>query len=121
MSSDHRLLSVERFGNAAGIRLKEPQLDEDEVYAFFAEVLRLARDEGLTRVALCLGPETPECLYSVFLAKLISLQRRLEHMGGALKLCECTEQVMEILEVCVLRDRFDVVPDLGTARSQWGA
>src|SRR5262245_28569008 len=120
MQPQYRLIAVERTGNVACVHLTEHRLDECQIYELFGELLRLAREEGLTRIALCLGPETPECMYSVFLAKLISLQRRLEELGGALKLCQCTTQVIDILDACVLLGQFNLVPDCDTARQEWG-
>jgi hypothetical protein len=117
--SYHHIL-VERHGGVAVVRLARSRLDEHEIYELSLELIHLAREGGCPRVALCLGPQTPECLYSVFLAKLISLQRRLEALGGGLKLCQCTDQVIEILDACVLLDRFDLVADPAAALAQWG-
>ena len=85
----------------------------------FREILQLGREGGCPRIALSLGPKTPECMYSVFLARLIALQRRLRESGGDLKLCECTPQVIDILDACVLLEHFDIVPDPETALRQW--
>ena len=121
MTDSYRQIVVtERHGNVACVRLVQPRLDENEIYEMSRELHRLATEDGCTRIALCLGPETPECLYSVFLARLISLQRRLGELGGALKLCQCTPQVIEILDVCVLLDHFDLVDSPAVARAQWG-
>jgi hypothetical protein len=120
MANNYRFITSERYGNAACVRLTKNRLDETEIHELFAELLRLAREDGCPKLALSLGPHTPECMYSVFLAKLIGLQRRLCEMGGALKLCECTKEVIDILEACVLLDRFDLVLDHATARQEWG-
>jgi hypothetical protein len=100
--------------------MARPRLDENEIYQMFSELLHLGREGGCPRIALSLGPRTPDCMYSVFLAKLISLQRRLKEIGGALFLCECTDQVIEILDICVLLEHFEIVPDPATALRQWG-
>ena len=121
MAKNYRHLVVERYGNVACVRLAKSRLDENEIHELALELIHLAREGGCPRVALCLGPQTPECLYSVFLAKLISLQRRLESLGGGLKLCQCTSQVIEILDACVLLDRFDIVADPAAALAQWNA
>ena len=120
MSHGYRLINIDRHGNAAFVSLVRTRLDENEIYGLFSELLGLARDDGAVRIALSLGPKTPDCMYSVFLAKLISLQRRLREMGGALKLCDCTSQVIDILEATALREHFDLVPDHAAARQQWG-
>ncbi|HKB41670.1 MAG TPA: hypothetical protein VKD72_34920 [Gemmataceae bacterium] len=120
MADSYRHIIVERHGNAACVRLIKVRLNENEVHELSRELLRLGKEDGCPRIALCLGPQTPECLYSVFLAKLISLQRRLGEIGGALKLCQCTPQVIEILDACVLLDRFDLVDNPTDALAQWG-
>lgn len=120
MPQTYRYITFDRHGNAACVRLVKNRLEETEIFETFVELLRLAKEEGCPNLALSLGPQTPECMYSVFLAKLIGLQRRLRELGGSLKLCECTAQVVDILRACVLLDRFDVVPDTATACRQWG-
>jgi hypothetical protein len=120
MAQHYRLINLQRHGNVACVRLAKNRLQESEIYELFVELSRLAREDSCPRIALCLGPQTPECMYSVFLAKLIGLQRRLNEIGGGLKLCECTPQVLDIFDACILRDRFDIVADPATAREQWG-
>ena len=120
MADSYRQIVVERHGNVAIVRLARKRMDENEIYELSRELHRLAKEDGCPRIALCLGPETPECLYSVFLAKLIGLQRRLGEIGGALKLCQCTPQVIEILDGCVLLDHFDLVDNPAEALGQWG-
>ena len=120
MADNYRHLTIERHGNVACVRLAKPRMDENEIHELSLELIHLAREGGCPRIALSLGPQTPECLYSVFLAKLIALQRRLKELGGGLKLCECTAQVVDVLDACVLLDRFDLVADSATALAQWG-
>jgi len=120
MVDNYRYIVVERSGNVACVRLVKSRLDEEEVYALSRELLHLGRENGCPRIALCLGPQTPECLYSVFLARLISLQRRLNEIGGELKLCQCTPQVIGVLEACALLDYFTLVDNPADALGQWG-
>jgi hypothetical protein len=120
MSHGYRHINIELHDNAVCVRLVRPRLNEPEITQLFTEILDVARSRGCVRVALAMGPDTPDCMYSVFLAKLIGLQRRLKEIGGELKLCECTKQVVGILDACVLLDRFDLVPDFQTALAQWG-
>jgi hypothetical protein len=120
MSEGYRLINFERHGNAAFVRLAQNRLDENEIYELFGELMHLAREEGAVRIALAMGPQTPDCMYSVFLAKLISLRRRLTEMGGELKLCQCTPQVIDILQATVLLDHFNLAADHAAARRQWG-
>ena len=55
---------------------------------------------------LSLGPKPPECLYSVFLAKLCWAQRVLGEEGGVLVLCEVDPMVRSIFEACRLDEQF---------------
>ncbi len=119
MANDYRHIIVERHGNVACVRLARLRLHEPEIYQMFGELMHLGREGGCPRIALSLGPTTPQCMYSVFLAKLIGLQRRLRELSGGLKLCECTRQVIEILNACVLLEHFDLVADPATAVTQW--
>ncbi len=120
MANQYRHIIVERHGNVACVRLIHSRMNEPQVYEMFGEILRMALEEGCPRVALSLGPKAPECLYSVFIAKLIGLRRRLQEAGGGLKLCDCGEQVLGVLDVCVVRDHFEIVPDAATALKEWG-
>ncbi len=119
MANTYRHIVVERHGTVACVRLAKLRLEEHEIYQMFNEVLHLGQEGGCPRIALCLGPKTPECMYSVFLAKLIGLQRRLLKIGGELKLCECTQQVIEILNACVLLGHFTLVADAAMALAEW--
>src|SRR5436305_4129929 len=119
MPDTYQYIVVERHGKVAFVRLARLRLEEREIYQMFNEVLHLGREGGCPRIALSLGPKTPECMYSFFLAKLIGLQRRLREKVGDLKLCQCTPQVIDILDACSLVEHFDIVADPATALRQW--
>jgi hypothetical protein len=119
MSQAYRHIVVQQHSTVGCVRLVKPRLDETEIYQLFGELLHLARDGGCPHIALSLGPQPPNCMYSIFLAKLIGLERRLREMGGGLKLCECPQEVIDILDAVVLLDRFELVPDPDTAVRQW--
>src|SRR5262249_1463966 len=106
MSHGYRHIDVKQDGSVALVRLVKSRLEEPEIPQLFNELLHLAREKGCTRIALSLGPQPPDCLYSIFLAKLIWLQRRLGEMGGGLKLCECAPKVTEILDSCAMLHLF---------------
>jgi anti-anti-sigma factor len=114
-----RLTEVERKGDVFCVRLRRRQLDETEVLALAGELTGLVEQGGCRKLALALGPEQPECLYSVFLAKLISLQRVLREHGGELALCYATPEVLSIFEACSLDRMFTFVPDFDAAAARW--
>jgi anti-anti-sigma factor len=68
-------------------------------------------EDGCRKLLLSLGPEDPQFLYSVFLAKLVTLQRRLQAAGGALKLCDVSADTRRIFDACRLTPLFDIVAD----------
>jgi anti-anti-sigma factor len=115
MARQNRLITVERKRDVFCVRLKQLTLEEPEVDALAEELLALISEEGCRKMVLSLGPEEPQCLYSVFLAKLIAVRRRLMEAGGALRLCEASPAVVEVFAACHLQDYFEFVPDLKTA------
>ena len=66
-------------------------------------------------MVLVLGPPELEFLYSVFLAKLVSLQRRLRDVNGALKLAGAGSTTRGIFEACRLEALFDFADDEAAA------
>jgi hypothetical protein len=89
-------------------------LDEAELADLNEEFLLLL-DDGCRLMALSLGPESPLFLYSVFLARLVTLQRMLRERGGAMVLCELNQEVMRIFEACRLDLQFRFARDLDDA------
>ena len=67
------------------------------------------------KLVLSLGPETPDCLYSVFLAKLVSLRNALVRLGGELVLCEVAPIAYSVFEACLLNREFTFVADFDAA------
>ncbi len=114
-----RLIDVERRGDVFCTRLRRPQLEEPEIVELTEELLGLVHRDGCRKLALSLGPRPPEFLYSVFLAKLISLQRVLREHGGELALCETSPEVRTIFEACCLDQLFLFLPDFDAAVAHW--
>jgi hypothetical protein len=119
MSRSDRYIDVERRGDAFCVRLRQHRLEERQIHEVTRELLALVTDEGCRKLALSLGPQPPECLYSVFLAKLITVQRVLGGLGGALVLCEVAPEVRAIFEACSLDHQFPFVPDFDAAVAHW--
>jgi hypothetical protein len=120
MDRPYRHIEVERRGDVSCVRLRLSRLDEPAIHELAGELRSLVTDGGVRKLALSLGPESPECLYSVFLAKLISLQRVLHEHGGELALCHAQPQVLRIFEACCLDQLFCFRPDFEAAAAHWG-
>ena len=108
-------LLVERRGDILCARLRSSRLVEMEILDTAQELVDLVRAEKCRGVALSLGPKSPECLYSVFLAKLYWVQRVLGELGAGLILCEVDPAVHAIFEACKLDDQFRFVADFDAA------
>jgi anti-anti-sigma factor len=119
MEHHYRHIKVDRRGDVFCVRLTRHMLDEMAIHEMFNELRSLVTEEGCRRLALSLGPDRVECLYSVFLAKLITLQRVLRENGGELALCHVQPPVHEIFEACSLDKLFSFRSDFDDAGAQW--
>ena len=117
MTGGYRFIEVERHGDVVVVTLKQRRLTEAEINILGDEVLRVGA-EGSPRIVLNLQP-SPEFLYSVFLAKLIALQRQLTEIGGGLKLSGCDPKVVDVFEACQIKDRFQFFSDAESAVRSW--
>jgi anti-anti-sigma factor len=108
-------IEVERHGDVCCIRLRKPELEEEDLHQFSSDVNQLIQEEGCRKLVLCLGPDGPMCLYSIFLAKLVSIQRRLNQAGGVFKLAHVSPEIFKIFEACRLQTLFEFCPDQKTA------
>jgi hypothetical protein len=110
-----RHIQVERKKDVFCVRLSSQQMTESDILEMADEVISLIADQGCRKMALCLGPGELEVLYSVFLAKLLMIRRRLMELGGRLKLCDASPETVEVFEACHLKTHFDFVPDQAAA------
>jgi anti-anti-sigma factor len=115
MTRQYRHVLVNRHGEIVHVRLRKAELEETEIYGLSEELLSLISEQSCRKMALSLGPKEPRCLYSVFLAKLITVRRRLLESGGALVLCDVSPAVLDVFGACQLKDYFDFAPDLASA------
>ena len=121
MSRAYRYIEVERRGDVFCVRLRFRRLEESQVYDLANELVALATEEGCRKLALNLGPGAPECLYSVFLAKLVTVQRVHAEQGGDMVLCGVSPAVQTVFEACRLDKQFHFVPDFDAAVARWGS
>lgn len=121
MESAYRLLRVERDGDVFSVRLRQSRLDEADIHHVSEELQQLVTIEGCRRLALSLGPEPPDCMYSVFLAKLVALRNLLMRHGGRMVLCEVPPLTYSAFEACLLHREFTFVPTEAAARDKLAA
>ena len=115
MERPYQHIDIQRHGDVYYVRLRARRLLETEILETADELVSLIIDGGCRKLALSLGPEPPECLYSIFLAKLVSIQRRLNQAGGVFKLAHVSPEIFKIFEACRLQTLFEFCPDQKTA------
>jgi hypothetical protein len=101
-----RLIKVERIDGVACARLLRTRLEEGEILQLGDELLALANEAGGGRVALALGPQQPDCLYSVFLAKLVSVRNACRRNRGELVLHSLSPLTYSVFEASHLHKEF---------------
>lgn len=121
MDRPYQYLEVRREGEIFCVRLRCHQFSEEELQGLFGELQQLLQADGCRKLLLSLGPPDPQCLYSVFLARLVSLQRRLQALGGGLKLCGVSPFIYNVFAACRLDCVFDFVPDEAAGIRQWSS
>ncbi len=96
------------------VRLKKT-LHGEALEELGVELNCLVNDRGCRKMVLNLGPEDVECLYSILLAKLVNLQRRLEAAGGALALAQLSENTQGVFRATALDRHFRFYRDQASA------
>jgi hypothetical protein len=102
----YRLIKIDRRGDVFCVGLRSSRLEEGEIQQLGDEILALCNQDGCRKLALSLGPEPPDCLYSVFLAKLISVRNALKRLSGQLVLCDVAPVAFSVFEACLLHREF---------------
>lgn len=98
MDRPFRHIVADIRGDVAVLGLQHARLDEAELEELGAEIARLIDEKGISRLVLLLGPEEPFCLYSIFLAKLVTLQRRVKNAGGEVVMAQANEDTRRIFQ-----------------------
>src|SRR6476619_2256194 len=111
----YRFISVERHQDVHYVRLKSTRLEENEIQLLGQELIDLCEKDGCRKLVLSLGPEPPDCLYSVFLAKLIAVRNAIQRQHGRMVLCDLSRPAYSVFEACLLHREFTFAPDLAAA------
>ena len=106
---------VERNNDVFCVRLRRPRMNEADILDMVDELTSLINNDGCRKMSLSLGPGQLECLYSVFLAKLVMVRRLMSEAGGVLKLCDATPETIGVFEACHLKELFDFQPGKAAA------
>ena len=110
MLPPYRHMTVDRHGDVHCVRLQKTTLEELEVHEFADDVLDLIVGHGCRKLIIDFSSSAPKCLYSIFLAKLVTIRRQMLERGGTLKLCDATPEVLSVFDACQLRPFFEFHP-----------
>lgn len=115
MDRPYKQIDVDKQGDVYCVRLLERQLDEKGLDEFSADIAHLLDNIGCRKLVMALGPHDPLCLYSVFLAKLVNMQRRLTAAGGGMAIAGLSDNGLRIFQVAGLHKFFHFYPDTAQA------
>lgn len=97
------------------VRIKNHRLRAEDLEQLGAELNGLIDEHGCRKLVLSMGPRDFECLYSVFLGKLVHLQRSLASVGGAMVVAEASENTLGVFRATGLDKHFQFFADPLTA------
>ena len=99
-----RRLEVEHIGDVTVVNFVDRKiLDEQNIQIIGEQLFSLVDEEGSRKLLLNFG--NVEYLSSAALAKLITLNKKLQQAGGRLILCNIDPSIYEVFEITKL-DRF---------------
>src|SRR5437870_13531376 len=102
-----RRLEVEDIGDVTVVSFTDRKiLDEQNIQAIGEQLFSLVDEMGRRKVLLNFA--NVEYLSSAALAKLITLNKKLQQAGGRLILCNIDPQIYEVFEITKLNKLFDI-------------
>src|SRR3984893_5578195 len=102
-----RPLEVEDIGDVTMVNFTDRKiLDEQNIQVIGEQLFSLVDEAGRRKVLLNFG--NVEYLSSAALAKLITLNKKLQQAGGRLILCNIDPQIYEVFEITKLNKLFNI-------------
>ena len=102
-----RRLEVEDIGDVTVVNFTDRKiLDEPNIQAIGEQLFSLVDEAGRKKILLNFG--NVEYLSSAALAKLITLNKKLQQAGGRLVLCNIDPQIYEVFEITKLNKLFNI-------------
>ncbi len=102
-----RRLEVEDVGDVTVVNFKDRKiLDEQNIQIIGEQLFSLVDESGRRKILLNFG--NVEYLSSAALGKLITLNKKLQGVGGRLILCNIDPQIYEVFEITKLNKLFNI-------------
>jgi anti-sigma B factor antagonist len=109
-----RRLEVEHIGDVTVVNFVDRKiLDEQNIQVIGDQLFSLVEQDGLRKLLLNFG--NVEYLSSAALGKLITLNKKLQAVGGRLILCNIDPQIYEVFEITKLDKFFNIQKEEQTA------
>ncbi|HEV3263681.1 MAG TPA: STAS domain-containing protein [Gemmataceae bacterium] len=104
-----RRLEVEDIGDVTVVNFTDRKiLDEQNIQVIGEQLFSLVDEAGRRKILLNFG--NVEYLSSAALAKLITLNKKVQQTGGRLILCNIDTQIYEVFEITKLNKLFNIYP-----------
>jgi len=105
-----RRLEVEHIGDVTVVNFVDRKiLDDQNIQVIGDQLFGLVETEGLRKLVLNFG--NVEYLSSAALGKLITLNKKLQGVGGRLILCNIDPQIYEVFEITKLDKFFHIAKE----------
>lgn len=112
-------ISVSEKNNALIVQFRDAKILEDRtIQQLGTELIDLVQGRSAPR--LVLDFTGVKYLSSAALGKLITLRRKVDQVGGKLKLCEIDSETMDVFKIAKLDDYFDIHRDQRSAIDSLG-
>jgi anti-sigma B factor antagonist len=112
--SSQQRINVNECDGALVVQFRDSKILEDRtIQQLGTELIDLI--QGRTEPHLVLDFTGVKYLSSAALGKLITLRRKVDQLGGRLKLCEIDQDTMDVFKIAKLDDYFEIHTDQRTA------
>jgi anti-sigma B factor antagonist len=110
----HRHLEVEDIGDVTVVKFADKKiLDEQNIQRIGEQLFSLVDELGRRKILLNFG--NVEYLSSAALGKLITLNKKVNAVGGRLILCNIDPQIYELFEITTTNRLFNIQREEQTA------
>ena len=108
-----RIEVIEKDGTTVVLFRDSKILEDRAIHQMGAELLEVV--QGKSGVRLVLDFTGVKYLSSAALGKLITVRRRVDQLGGRLKLCEIGPETLDVFKIAKLDDYFEICRDQRSA------
>ena len=115
MPENLQQITAERRGDVWCVGLKHRRLSITDLEQLGDELMELVTEDGCRRMALSLGNDKLDCLYSAFIGKMIAVRKALAERNGHIHLAEVGPLALDVLRYTRLTQIFEIHRDLDAA------